>query len=362
MLMQRTNYSFQGQNIFIGIDVHLKSWKVAIITERGCKEQFSQTSDAEVLSSHLKKKYPDGTYYSVYESGFCGFSAHHSLTKFGINNIIVNAADVPSTQKEKLNKTDKVDAMKLAVSLKNGMLQGIYIVSQKALSFRDQVRYRSALIKDNNRWKSRIKHYLYCHGIKYPEVFQSKGSHWSNNFIEWLRQVATELCDGQNALNSYIESYLQLKTQLAVTNKNLLQLSRTEAYAKDMELLLSIPGIGRVTAMAFLSEIEDIKRFKNERVFASFIGIVPTIHSSGETEIIGNMTFRGNNHLRVKLIESSWVAVRVDTALSACFGMLCQRMKPNDAIIRIARKLSNRILTILKTKVRYVNERNSQQK
>jgi len=49
--MQRTNYSFQGQNIFIGIDVHLKSWKVAIITERGCKEQFSQASDTFEFSA-----------------------------------------------------------------------------------------------------------------------------------------------------------------------------------------------------------------------------------------------------------------------------------------------------------------------
>jgi hypothetical protein len=125
--MQRKGISFEGQNIYVGLDVHLKTWAVAIMTETGVLEQFAQPCDVGILVSHLRNKYPGGHYYSVYESGFCGFSVHYSLVASGIENRIVNAADVPTTQKEMVNKKDPVDAKKLARSLKNGELRAIHV-------------------------------------------------------------------------------------------------------------------------------------------------------------------------------------------------------------------------------------------
>ena len=133
MRTQGSNFSFHGQNVYIGIDVHQKHWTVAILTQSGYKERFSQESKASILYSHLSKSYQGGNYYSVYESGFTGFSTHYSLVDCGINNIIVNASDVPTTQKEKLQKTDNVDALKLATSLRDNKLVGIYIMSKEEI-------------------------------------------------------------------------------------------------------------------------------------------------------------------------------------------------------------------------------------
>lgn len=353
---QGKNYSFNGQPIYIGIDVHQNTWTVAILTQSGYKERFSQESKASVLYAHLLKHYKGAIYHSVYESGFTGFSTHYALSSYGIRNIIVNASDVPSSQKEKLHKTDNVDALKLAVSLKDGRLCGIYVMTEQEAAFREEVRFRSIIVKENTRWKNRIKSCLYRNGIDYPEEFKSNASHWSGKFIQWLQELSENTLP---CLLSYVKSYLLVRLQLVSANKKLKELAKEERYAYPTELLLSIPGIGFITAITFLSEMGNIERFKSEREFASFIGIVPTCHDSGDKTSTSGMTFRTNKHLSSMLIEASWIAVRSDVALSACFGQLCKRMNSNDAIIRIARKLSNRILAVLKTKQKYICGRNN---
>ena len=118
--MQRNKISFKGQKIFIGIDVHLKTWEVVSITESGVMKRHSQEASAQVLFDFLKKRYPEGEYHAVYESGFSGFATYYALKEYGISCIVTHAADVPTTQYEAVMKTDKIDAEKLAKSLRNG--------------------------------------------------------------------------------------------------------------------------------------------------------------------------------------------------------------------------------------------------
>ena len=112
--MQKYKVSFKGQNIYVGIDVHLKTWHVTTLTESGCKYSFAQHADAKELFDRLNKKFPEAHFKSAYEAGFCGFSAHYALTEQGIENIVVHAADIPTTGKEKALKTDAVDSEKIA--------------------------------------------------------------------------------------------------------------------------------------------------------------------------------------------------------------------------------------------------------
>ena len=125
--MQRNKISFKGQKIFIGIDVHAKNWEVAIAPEIGTVKRHSQKPSAKELFDFLEKKYPDGEYQAVYESGFSGFSTYYALKEVGIGCMVIHAADVPTTQYEEVMKTDRVDASKLARSLKAGLLKGNYI-------------------------------------------------------------------------------------------------------------------------------------------------------------------------------------------------------------------------------------------
>ena len=122
----------------------------------------------------------------------------------------------------------------------------------------------------------------------------------------------------------------------------------------NYDLLCSIPGIGGIVAMTLLTEINDITRFNNEKQFASYLGLVPTSHSSGDKTIHGEMTFRGNKELGPMMIEAAWIAIRNDAGLAASFSNYCRKMKPQQAIVRIARKLANIIISVLKNKKKYV--------
>lgn len=136
MLMQRKELNFSGQKIYVGIDVHLKSWSVTVLTEHLHHKTFTQPSSASTLIHYLTHNIPGGMYQSAYEAGFSGLWAHYELIKMGVNNIVVNPVDVPSTQKELLQKTDRVDSGKLARSLRSGELTAIYIPAKRTLEAR----------------------------------------------------------------------------------------------------------------------------------------------------------------------------------------------------------------------------------
>ena len=353
MQTQRKELNFEGQNIFVGIDVHLKSWNVSIYTDTLFHKSFNQPPKAELLSTYLKLNFPNANYFSVYEAGFSGLHAHYELTNLGIYNIVINPADVPTSDKERRRKTDKVDSNKLARSLRNNELKGIYTPSQDILEDRSFIRVRSSIVKDQSRMKNRIKSMLYFYGIEFPPEFKKSNSHWSRRFMEWLKTVQLKSQSGNMALGMLVKEAEQLRGLLLEVYKELKVLANSEKYAKNMELIRSVPGIGLVTGVFFLSEIETIKRFENNNKFAGMIGIVPDCHSSGDSEQIGEITKRRHVHLRSGLIESSWIAVRIDPALSKAFSDYCKRMEPNKAIVRIARKLSNRIYFVLKNEKKY---------
>jgi transposase len=353
MQTQRKELNFEGQNIFVGIDVHLKSWNVSIYTEDLYHKSFTQPSNAKSLSTYLKLNFPNAIYHSVYEAGFSGLHAHYELTNLGIHNIVTNPADVPTTDKERRRKTDKVDSNKLARSLRNKELKSIYTPSQDTLEDRSFVRVRSSIVNDQSRLKNRLKSMLFFYGIEFPVEFQKSSTHWSNRFMIWLKTVQLKTKSGNMALAMLIKEAEQIRALLLEVNKELKILSNTEKYAKNMEFIRSVPGIGLVTGMLFMSEIETIKRFENNNKFAGMIGIVPDCHSSGDNEQIGEISPRRHVHLRSGLIESSWIAVRIDPALTRAFSEYCKSMEPNKAIIRIARKLSNRIYFVLKNEKKY---------
>jgi len=352
MQLQRKELSFKNEKIYVGFDVHAKSWKVTILTEHLLHKTFVMPPSPEKLHEYLTKHFPDAHYYSAYEAGFCGLWIHYRLTALGVNNIVVNPADIPTTQKEIAQKEDLRDSRKIAKSLRNDSLNGIYIPKDSTLSERSIVRMRSQIVKDLNRCRCRLKSYLYFHGIEYPERFTKVQSHWSRAFIAWIELLQMPNESGEKVLSLLLSEVKELRKLLLETNTHIRNLSRSEKYCQSSNILLSIPGIGITTAMNILTEVEDINRFKNFDCFCSFVGLIPSTCSSGEKETVRGITFRGHRLRRI-IVESAWIAARRDSALSHSFSLYSRRMESNKAIIRIARKLLSRIYSTLKNKQPY---------
>ncbi|MDA3904652.1 MAG: hypothetical protein PF484_01115 [Bacteroidales bacterium] len=93
------NNSFKDQSFYVGIDYHKKSWKVTILGEQYENKTMSQDPSPDILASYLKKNFPGGNYYAVYEAGFSGFESCRKLNQLGVDCKVIHAADVPTTSK-----------------------------------------------------------------------------------------------------------------------------------------------------------------------------------------------------------------------------------------------------------------------
>jgi len=116
----QNSVDFNGQKFYVGLDAHKKSWAVTIRSMGIEVGRFTQPPSAATLVAHLRKNYPGGQYFSAYEAGFCGTGIHELLCSLGITNILIHAADIPATDKQKKNKTDLHDSRFIAERLEKG--------------------------------------------------------------------------------------------------------------------------------------------------------------------------------------------------------------------------------------------------
>ena len=161
MSTQSKPFSFKGQKIFVGLDVHLRSWSVTVLSEQSVLKKFTQDPSPAALNKFLTNTYPGAEYYSVYEAGFCGFWIHWELQNLGINNIVVNPADVPTMAGERLRKTDAVDSGKLARSLRSGELKGIYVPDSVSTEIRSLIRLSVKVEPDWREDKKKLRQFGY---------------------------------------------------------------------------------------------------------------------------------------------------------------------------------------------------------
>ena len=343
---------FTGQNIYVGIDTHHKNWTVSIYSDEFELKTFSQQPDVHQLEKYLLKNYPGANYHLAYEAGFSGFWIHRLFAKRNIRCDVIHPADVPSSDKEVKRKTDKVDSRKIARGIKNRELNVIYIPDEQQEADRLLVRSRINIVHDVTAIKNRIKAFLKVRGIPVPPSYKS--GNWSSSFIKWLSEIKIDEVSSKTVLMTYLEEMKFLMAAEKRLQLSIKALSCTEKYATNMNLLTTVPSIGLIAAMTLLTEIGNISRFKKLDHLCSYSGLTPNSDISGETHRITGMSRRGNPFVKTILIECAWMAIRKDPALLLYYKQLLPRMNCNKAIIKVGRKLLNRIRYVLINQKEYV--------
>jgi len=342
---------FTGQDFFIGLDVHVRQWTVTIRHNDMELKTFSMDPSPSVLARHMDQHYPGGRYHSVYEAGFCGFWPHRELSRLGFDTIVVHPADVPTSNKEKDRKTDPVDSRKLARELARKNLKGIYVPDEFHEQLRSLVRLHGKITTSSTRVKNRIKGYLHLSGIPIPP--RSECTPWSRNFIRWLEELQFNSAAGTQYLRFCLDELRCHRQRLARVTKSLRALIKESEIDPLIKLFRSVPGVGFKTAITYYTELVDMDRFSRLDRLTSFVGLVPSVSGSDDTQHVRGLTTRRNRYLRYLIIEAAWVAIRKDPALLYCFNELTKRMKKQEAIIRIAKKLLNRLRYVWRKGVPY---------
>lgn len=356
MRRQISEKNSNSQNVYIGLDVHLKQWNVCIIQGGVSRKPFQQEPTATALMNHLRSHFPGMNYYSAYEAGVCGLSIHYALMSAGINSIVFNPADIAQRDKDRKRKTDPTDARKIARALYNGELDCIHIPSEARAADRNLLRLRGFCIDDVKRAKIRLRHFLHVNGIAIPSEFSH--GHWTKAFFGWLESRYRNVAGGVSTaatLKNMTQSVQSCIERLEGVNSQLTTLMKTPAYAEDFRLLMSVPGIGPTAAFTLLLECGDLRDFSSADKFCAFIGLVPDINRSGDHDCQCGITRRRHKTLRYMLTESAWHAIRIDDNLSALFADYTRRMPRQKAIVKIANKLAKIIKFVLKNKTAYKN-------
>lgn len=346
--------SFKDQDFYIGLDVHKRQWTVSVVTMNMLvKKHVSIEPSPAALVSYMHRRFPEGHYYAAYEAGFCGFWIARQLKALGLNCQVIHPADVPTSQKERLGKNDRIDSTKIARSLASNRLTAIYIPERLAEEYRYLNRYRKRLVQDQTRIQNRIKSTLAYFGVAIPQVYGNR--RWSGAFIQWLSTIEFETEFAKVAFEELLEQLQQMRSRITRVLKKIRELAKeVSPFNTIVPLLQSVPGIGFIGAMILASELIDMKRFKTLEALAAFVGLIPIVQSSDEKKKKLGITQRRNTHLRTLLIEAAWIAVKVDPALLMKFKELCCRMNQNKAIVRIAKILLNRIRRVWNTQTPYV--------
>lgn len=341
---------FKGENFFVGIDTHKRNWKITVRTRDVELKTFSADPSPEKLHTYMHHNYPNGTYNSVYEAGFCGYWIHRELTKLKFKNIIVNPSDVPSTNKERDRKSDPIDSRKLSRELANQSLRGIYIPNEEQESLRCLHRLYRQKARRLTQIKNRLKGLLYFCGVVMPKEYD--GNCWSNNFLNYLNNVHLPHINHKTVLLDHVEEFKHARKSKLNSLKQIREISKNIPIIKYLK---TVPGVGILTAFAVFAELVDIMRFRNSDHLVSYVGLVPSTQSSDTTVIERGICFRHNKYLRSALIESAWVSIRNDPAMLEAYSHLLKHMKGSEAIIRIAKKLLNRIRYVWVNECEYVN-------
>jgi len=355
--MNKNSNLFRDRTISIGLDVHLKSYKVSYLVDGQFYKTCTHGANSSEVINYVKTNFPGGKYQSAYEAGFAGYQLHYNLQAAGIENLVVHPSDVPVTQKNKEQKTDARDSKQIAQCLYGGLLTCINIPNLKQQSDRSLVRHRDKIVSHLTRIRNQIKMSLYYQGIEIPEQFSESG--WSKVFISWLSGLNFREQSGTTKMEIHLSELSHYRNLLLRVNRALRQLSRSTYYKEDYDILVSTPGIGLIGGMRFLTEIGDVERFNSSEKLCSYMGLIPNSRSSGERDRKSRITYRANKRMRSQLIEAAWVAIRNDPSMMAYYAKKTRGNKKNSnrAIVSTARKLLCRIYYILNARVKYIKNK-----
>lgn len=347
--------------LFIGIDMHKKSWALHLRTDLFDHRGFSMPPQPEALYEHVQKTFPGHEVHLAYEAGCCGFSAARYFLGLGWQVTVVNPGDIPVANKQLFQKTDKIDCRNLCKQLQDGRLKAIHIPTESQDHLKILLRQRNSVVKQLRCEKQLIKSMLLYMGVQIPKEYDNPN--WSKSFLQWLQEIKWSHTTSAFSMQSKLRILEVLHKEYLETGNELRAYCRKH-QKKDYYLLKSIPGIGGFLAAALLAELGDIRRFSNEKEFSSYIGMVPGIRQSGDTKEYMGVTPRCNSSLRSYLMEASWTALRKDPEMQAYYRKHAGR-ESTTVIVKVAHKLVKRILSVIKKEQPYqinyeMNQKNNE--
>ncbi len=264
------------------------------------------------------------------------------LERLGHEVWIGDAAAIRASYMRK-QKTDKRDAAHILKLLMEERFPRLWRPSKAERDLRQLLIHRHRLVGVRTRVKNGLHHLMLNKGI------QMKRKLWSEAGQKILQELPLEGWAAQRR-----KDLLQLLRTLNPQIAELDQAVEQAAYGNERaRLLMTQPGVGPITSLAFVITMGDVKRFARGKQVASYLGLIPSEHSSSKRRRLGSISKQGSPFLRMLLVESAQTVCRLDEGFRAEYKHRCHHMKTAVAKVAAARKLAVRLYWMLRTNTAY---------
>jgi transposase len=327
---------------YTGIDLHRKTSFITTIDKNGQMiKRANLLNDEMSIINHLNSL-NDKTRI-VIESTASWYWLYDLLTENGFDVVISNPVKTKAIASARI-KNDKLDSHMLAQLLRADLVATVHVSSQKTRQLKELLRHRSKLVRDTVRMKNRIHNIMAKNNFHAPfsDLFGIGG-------LEYLSKVSLPSYH-RDQVQTYLNLYDCIKEQIASLTRQIHKEAKNNAMAK---LLMTIPGVGPITAMFMVAEIEDISRFPSFRHLASYAGLVPCLDASADKHRMGHITKQGSPYLRTALVEAAQACTRTKSRLNIFFRRRIVRSGYQNAIVATAHRIIKYAYFILRDRTPY---------
>lgn len=325
---------FSGQVIWVGVDVHKRSFSVAVLRSDGMTKDWTCPADSDSLTRTLVSL-PVRIGGVCYEAGPTGFGLARSLKAVGIKVIVAAPSRIPRPITA-MNKTDSLDCRKLAELAASGLVRSIAIPTEKEEAFRSLERRRHQLTDSLRKAKQRIRALLLSLNVKEPQGID----HWGQRAVEALKALSLPI-GAQDTLESLIEELEYLVSARRRVDLRLRQISQEQDEARRIAAMRSVPGVGEVVATTFAAEVFRPGRFNRSEEVTAYLGLAPVVQQSGLSKGTARIRPVGQRRLRSLLVEAAWMWKQKDEWAREFYNRILSRHGvPQKAIAALARKLA----------------------
>lgn len=326
---------------YIGLDVSMKETAVSI--RRGGQRVWRGkcVTDPTAIAALIRKRAP-AVKRVVFETGPLSVWFYHALSARGLPAICIDARHAKAALDMAPNKTDANDADGLAHLAEVGFFRAVRVKGFDSMLTRTLVGARNQLVRMTTQLSNQIRGVMKTFGLLVPA---GKGSTFERN----VRNLLVGQAELAAIVLPLLEAWRSLRSQGADLGTRLVATSR---QSPDCRLLMSIPGVGAVTATSFVAAIEDPANFRNSRSVGAWVGLTTRRYQSGEVDHDGRISRRGDRHLRWLLYEAAAIIltrVRAESSLRTWGLGLRERLGFKRAAVAVARKLAVIMHAMLKT-------------
>ncbi|WP_316896773.1 IS110 family transposase [Pseudodesulfovibrio indicus] len=326
--------AFRGEEIWIGVDVHKRSYSVGLLRPDGMVKDWTCPADNQALVRTILSL-PVRLGAVCYEAGPTGFGLARVLEHAGIPVIIAAPSRIPRPVAA-TNKTDSLDCRKLAELASSGLIRPIAIPTEAEEAFRSLQRRRHQLTDSLRKVKQRIRALFLSFNIQEPPGIDK----WGKTAVAEIARIELPHCANETKA-SLLRELHYLKDAQREVDGLLRTYAKEQDEARRIAAMRSVPGVGEVVATAFAAEIYCPERFNRSEEVTAYLGLAPVIRQSGGGKGKSFIRPVGQRRLRSLLVEAAWGWKQRDEWAQGFYNRILSRHGiPQKAITALARKLA----------------------